>query len=65
MLNGRHDFGIPYNEMQVPLFRLLGTPEPHKKHVVLDAGHLIPARDYMRESLEWLDRYFGPVTMAR
>jgi predicted esterase len=65
MLNGRHDFGNPYNEMQTPLFHLLGTPEPDKKHVVLDAGHLIPPRDFIRESLDWLDRYLGPVTMAR
>jgi eukaryotic-like serine/threonine-protein kinase len=63
MVNGRDDFRFPLETSQRPLFRLLGTPEKDKKHVVLDGGHLVPAGrpDVMKEILDWLDRYLGPV----
>ncbi len=62
MLNGRHDFIFPLDETQRPLFRLLGTPEADKKHVLFDSGHVPPYADVVRETLDWLDRYLGPVT---
>ena len=45
------------------MFRLLGTAEKDKRHVVRDGGHLLPAGrpDVMKEILDWLDRYLGPV----
>lgn len=46
---------------QLPLFRLLGTPEKDKKHVVYESGHAPPRKDVVRESLAWLDEYLGPV----
>jgi dienelactone hydrolase len=61
MINGRYDFTGPYETSQVPLFRLLGTPEKDKKHVVFDSGHVPPWPDVVRETLDWLDRYLGPV----
>ena len=61
MLNGRYDHFFPLEESQNPLFNLLGTPAKDKKHVVYDTGHAPPRKDFIRESLDWLDRYLGPV----
>jgi dienelactone hydrolase len=61
MLNGRYDFFYPVETSQVPMFRLLGTPKEHKRHVIFEAGHVIPRNDAIRETLSWFDRYFGPV----
>jgi len=61
MLNGRYDSFFPHETAQVPLFKLLGTPEEHKRHLVYDTGHSVPKDQLIKESLEWLDRYLGPV----
>ncbi len=42
-------------------FDLIGTPEPDKKHVVAPGGHFVPNDVLIRESLDWLDAYLGPV----
>lgn len=62
MINGRDDFLVPYEASQRPFFELIGTDPEHKRHARLPGGH-IPSdpRDIMREVLDWLDRYFGPV----
>jgi dienelactone hydrolase/predicted Ser/Thr protein kinase len=61
MLNGRYDHFFPVESSQNPLFRLLGTPEKDKKHVIYETGHAVPRKDFIRESLDWLDKYLGPV----
>ena len=62
LLAGRHDFLFPLETSQLPLLRLLGTPEQHKRHVLFETGHIPPRiQDLMREVLDWLDRYLGPV----
>jgi dienelactone hydrolase len=62
MLNGRYDDYFPYESSQLPLFRLLGTAARDKKHVVYEAGHCdLPRQEEVRESLNWLDKYLGPV----
>jgi dienelactone hydrolase len=62
MLNGRDDFRFPLETSQRPLFRLLGTPEKDKRHVLYDGGHDVAIRlDLIKEALDWLDRYLGPV----
>ena len=61
MLNGRWDFIFPLETSQAPLYRLLGTPKDQKRHVVYDSGHNIPRVELIRETLDWLDRYLGPV----
>jgi len=63
MLNGRYDYIFPVEASQIPLFRLLGTPASHKRHVVLETSHgvYIARTEMIRESLDWLDRYLGPV----
>jgi eukaryotic-like serine/threonine-protein kinase len=61
MLNGRFDFIWPPSISQEPMFRLLGTPAEHKRRVVYDTGHDIPRPEMVKESLNWLDKYLGPV----
>ncbi len=61
MLNGRYDHRFPVEAAQLPFFRFLGTPEKDKKHVIYESGHSPPRKDYIRESLDWLDKYLGPV----
>ena len=61
MVNGRNDFQAPVDSQQ-RLFELLGTPPEHKKHVVLDGGHV--PNDYralVREALDWYDKYLGSI----
>ena len=62
LLAGRNDFIFPVETSQAPMFNLLGTPAEHKKHVVFEgAGHVPPRIEVIRETLDWLDRYLGPV----
>jgi len=62
MINGRHDFIFPLETNLNVLFRLLGAPAKDKRHALLDSGHFpFPMRDAIKEILNWLDRYLGPV----
>ena len=63
MLNGRYDDLFPYEISQLPMYRLFGTPDEHKHHRLFDVGHSAPKprNEYIREVLDWLDRYLGPV----
>jgi dienelactone hydrolase len=63
MLNGRDDFMRPVETSQLPLFRMLGAPDKDKRHVLYDAGHAPPRLPAIKEILEWLDRYLGPVSL--
>jgi dipeptidyl aminopeptidase/acylaminoacyl peptidase len=66
LIAGRYDFAHPYETTQVPMFRFLGTAEPDKKHVSFDGGHIpLTIQPVVREMLDWLDRYLGPVAPAR
>lgn len=61
MLNGRFDFIFPVGPSQEPMFRLLGTPKEEVHRVMYQTGHDIPRDQMIKETLEWLDRYLGPV----
>jgi len=63
MINGKHDPYVPLDTAQEPLFRLLGAPEENKKHVLLDTDHsvFIEMDILIKEILDWLDKYLGPV----
>ena len=65
MLNGRLDFAYPLEESQKPLFRLLGTQDANKRHVLFEGGHVPPFHGVMREVLAWFDQYLGPVEIQR
>jgi eukaryotic-like serine/threonine-protein kinase len=60
MLNGRYDVIFPLENTQQTLFRWLGTPPEHKRHVLYDTGHDVPLNQANAETVAWLDRYLGP-----
>jgi DNA-binding winged helix-turn-helix (wHTH) protein len=62
LLNGRDDFVFPVESAQLPLLHLLGAPEKDKRHVLFDRGHRGPEKEYIKETLDWFDRYLGPVS---
>jgi serine/threonine protein kinase/dienelactone hydrolase len=62
MLSGRYDSAFPLESSQKPFFDFLGTPGKDKSHKIYEAGHgAFPRPDAVRECLDWLDRYLGPV----
>ena len=63
MVNGRYDFSFSLEKSQNPLFRMLGTADSLKRHVVLDTPHDVLAMrgPLVHEVLAWLDKYLGPV----
>jgi formylglycine-generating enzyme required for sulfatase activity/tRNA A-37 threonylcarbamoyl transferase component Bud32 len=61
MLNGKYDFFFQVEASQRPMFRLLGTPAEHKRHLLFDSGHAVPMELIASEVAAWFDRYLGPV----
>ena len=61
VVNGHFDFFYPVETSQLPMFRMLGPPKAHKRRVVYETGHNIPRNEMIKETLDWLDRYLGPV----
>jgi dienelactone hydrolase len=59
MLNGKHDMFFPVETSQKPMYDLLGTPEKDKKIIIYESGHLVPRTDFVKESLNWFDKYLG------
>ncbi len=61
MLNGRYDHIFDLDKSVIPFFKLLAAPEADKRLCVYETGHSLPKRDIIKEILNWLDKYFGPV----
>jgi len=61
MLNGEYDPYFPVETAQKPMLRLLGTPPDDKKMIVYPSSHLVPPAEFIKETLNWLDKYLGPV----
>jgi dienelactone hydrolase len=61
MVNGRYDYFFPVESSQDPMFRFLGSPGKDKRHVVFESGHVPPSDLLIKEVLDWLDHYLGPV----
>ena len=61
MLNGRYDFFFPVESTQDPFYKLLGSKKDQKKHLLFDTGHNIPRNELIKQTLDWLDQYLGPV----
>ncbi len=61
MLSGRYDYNFPEDTSSRPFFDLLGTPAQDKRRVVYDTGHNLPFADAVKQTLDWFDRYLGPV----
>jgi dienelactone hydrolase len=65
MLNGRLDHFFPVETSQLPMFKLLGSAPERKKQLIYDAGHLVPHSQLVKETLDWFDRYLGPVQLLK
>jgi dienelactone hydrolase/tRNA A-37 threonylcarbamoyl transferase component Bud32 len=65
MLNGRLDPYFPLETSQRPMFEMLGTPATQKRQVIYEVGHFVPRDQLVKETLDWYDRYLGPVKDAR
>jgi eukaryotic-like serine/threonine-protein kinase len=67
MLNGQDDSLSPVETSQNPIFKALGTPEDHKKHIIYPGGHVdfINRQEVIQEALKWLNTYLGPVNSQR
>jgi eukaryotic-like serine/threonine-protein kinase len=63
MVNGRYDYDFPPNQSQDPLFRMLGTPDADKRHVLFDTPHDVREQrtELVKVVLAWLDKYLGRV----
>jgi dienelactone hydrolase len=59
--SGRYDTDFRFETSSRPFFERLGTPAEHKKHVVEPTGHFVPPSVVKGETLDWLDKYLGPV----
>jgi formylglycine-generating enzyme required for sulfatase activity/dienelactone hydrolase len=61
MLNGRYDFFFPLESTQDPFYQMLGSKKDQKKRMLYETGHNIPRNELIKEMLNWLDQYLGPV----
>jgi dipeptidyl aminopeptidase/acylaminoacyl peptidase len=61
MLNGHYDFFFPVESSQEPFYRSLGSRKDQKKRLLYETGHNIPRNELIKETLNWLDQYLGPV----
>jgi|TARA_B100001079_G_scaffold208356_1_gene182265 dienelactone hydrolase len=57
MLNGKYDHFFPYKTSQLPMFKLLKTPEKDKKYIVYEDGHTAPPSLLIKEAVNWLEKY--------
>jgi serine/threonine protein kinase/formylglycine-generating enzyme required for sulfatase activity/cephalosporin-C deacetylase-like acetyl esterase len=61
MLNGHYDFFFPVDSTQIPFYNLLGSKKDQKKRIQYETGHNVPRIELIKESLNWLDLWLGPV----
>jgi len=61
MINGSYDSLFPLEDAIVPMYDLLGTPDEHKVLKLYDTDHIPPKKEFIKETLAWLDKYLGPV----
>lgn len=61
ILNGRYDYQFPLEVSIEPIKKFLGTPEKDLRILLYETDHWVPREDMIRETLDWLDKYFGPV----
>lgn len=60
MLNGRYDITFVYEKDVGPMYQLFGTPEKDKLLKLYDTGHYIPRTQMIKETLNWMEKYWGP-----
>ncbi len=64
MINGRYDSRFNLDHEIKNMYELLGTPVKDKRMVLFDSDHLAPREDLVRETLSYLDEYFGSVELT-
>lgn len=65
MLNGQYDEIFEITTNVQTYFRLLGSPSKDKRLCVYETGHYVSRGNMIRETLAWLDNYFGPVNQLK
>ncbi len=64
-IGGKHDYFFGPAEMgRKPIYDNLGTPDEHKRFTILEGGHIPDWNEVIRETLDWLDRYQGPIILG-
>jgi formylglycine-generating enzyme required for sulfatase activity/dienelactone hydrolase len=61
MLNGRYDTIIDFEYGVKPMFDFLGTLSDDKQLITYETDHIPPRNEYVKETLNWLNKYLGPV----
>lgn len=63
MVGGKYDFSFSAERSQMPMFRMLGTPQDEKRQVFLETPHDVSQAKgpLSKEVLGWLDKYLGRV----
>ena len=59
-LVGEYDQIFPLKHSAEPAFNNLGTDATDKRLVVYPTEHSLPKNERIHETLDWLDKYFGP-----
>ncbi len=59
--SGLYDTDFRFETSSKPFFARLGTADQDKKHVVEPTGHFVDTTVVTGETLDWLDKYLGPV----
>jgi len=65
MMNGRYDSLTSYESSALPMFEMIATPAEHKVIKSYPTDHIPSKVDYVTETLNWLDKYFGSVRTVR
>ena len=52
---------IRSNRLEQVFFQLWGARDDLKKHLLYDTSHNLPRNEFIKETLNWLDQYLGPV----
>lgn len=59
--SGLYDTDFRFESSSKPFFDRIGTDVENKKHIVEPTGHFVPAAIVKGETLDWFDKYLGPV----
>ena len=59
--NGRFDTDFRFTTSAKPFFDRLGTNPEDKPHVVESTAHFVAPTVSSAETLDWLDKYLGPL----
>ena len=62
---GRWNRILELETSQLALMDQLGTAAADKKHVVYQAGHVIPQEPMVRETLAWFDHYLSGLPVKK